>query len=232
VKVRDVQTKEEAASRGIYDPNREMPKVINKDGVQREWYKNGILKSEAPYVDGVRHGLFKNWDEKGNLVGQYQFVNGTGAVEIYYSNGYLNEYEEYKNNLKDGLQLELYDNGQVMSLNWQKKGEYFRDGFAFHKNGKLRSWGIFNKKGKLHGPIVYFDANGKNTEISYCFDGQKIDEQAYKNKVSEDATLIYFSDPQQYQSLITDEVRAVVEKYKNITPVKIPLVLDPNEVKL
>jgi antitoxin component YwqK of YwqJK toxin-antitoxin module len=37
-------------------------------GKSARWYKNGQIKSEKHYINNVKDGTFKEWDEKGNLI--------------------------------------------------------------------------------------------------------------------------------------------------------------------
>ena len=39
-------------------------------------HKNGQLRIEGGYVNGQRDGLFRNWDEDGQLTSEKTFVNG------------------------------------------------------------------------------------------------------------------------------------------------------------
>ena len=53
-----------------------------RDGKQHgkvfTFYENGRVQSAMPYVDGREHGIAKQWDEAGKLMGMYKLTHGTG----------------------------------------------------------------------------------------------------------------------------------------------------------
>ncbi|MFC1645896.1 toxin-antitoxin system YwqK family antitoxin [Candidatus Omnitrophota bacterium] len=70
-----------------------------RDGVHKEYYENGNLRSEISYKDGMWHGSFKTYYENGNLIEERNYVNGkldgirrqydedgSGPREFYYKN--------------------------------------------------------------------------------------------------------------------------------------------------
>jgi antitoxin component YwqK of YwqJK toxin-antitoxin module len=46
------------------------------NGISNEWYENGNLKEESNYFEGKRHGEYKYFDIKGNIINYDVFVNG------------------------------------------------------------------------------------------------------------------------------------------------------------
>jgi len=58
-------------------------------GISRAWHENGVLESEMPIVDGSVEGLVKQWNEDGELLGSYAICNGTGVQKTWYQNGKL-----------------------------------------------------------------------------------------------------------------------------------------------
>src|SRR5688572_21093087 len=66
-------------------PGRSVP----REGVARVRYANGTLASEHRFKDGLLHGLCREWDEKGNLLGEYRMVHGTGVQREWHDNGQL-----------------------------------------------------------------------------------------------------------------------------------------------
>lgn len=70
-----------------------------RHGIVREWHRNGVLATEEPYQDGLRHGLSRAWDEHGKLLGKFKMVHGTGIVRSWHDNGQL----QHEISLVDGL---------------------------------------------------------------------------------------------------------------------------------
>ena len=49
-----------------------------KHGREYIWNETGKLESVEPFFNGKRHGLAKQYGRKGNVIGTYRFVHGTG----------------------------------------------------------------------------------------------------------------------------------------------------------
>lgn len=49
-----------------------------KHGVEYWWLGGNLPRSAEPFVDGLPHGLAKQWDQDGRLLGTYRMVRGTG----------------------------------------------------------------------------------------------------------------------------------------------------------
>ena len=220
--------------------DRVMPNYLH--GVKREWYINGQLKSEEPYRMHVRDGLFRHWDEKGNLVGQYQINNGDGVLKIYNSKGQLLKEEHYKNNHVDGFKYEFYPPseyvfGRLEQDNYQ--------GPTVHYLGKrIVSMRFFGPDGRIHGPSVEFDLRNEEEKkdpdlgngLAYAgearrwyVDSRKVSEAEYAQAAATDKTLPpYFADIEQYKQFVTPEVFTLAEKYRTAPRIKIPLEFDAN----
>lgn len=97
---------------GIEKINRKDEKG-NKQGVWKDFYENGKLKSEVKFKDGVKDGYEKSYDQKGNLTNTEKFNNGKqvkNAPELaklevykeYYDDGTLKYEGGYANNIPVG----------------------------------------------------------------------------------------------------------------------------------
>ena len=49
--------------------------------MERFWWPNGELKEQGQWFDGRAHGVFKSWDQKGNLKKMSRYKNGE-LIEI------------------------------------------------------------------------------------------------------------------------------------------------------
>jgi len=68
------------------------------DGMQRSYWDNGKLKSEARYVDGKLDGPYKTWYENGQVFQDGQYSEGMmdGSWLIFYPNGQLAARAQYE----------------------------------------------------------------------------------------------------------------------------------------
>ena len=60
-----------------------------RNGIARTRHGNGILASEHRFKDGLLHGLCREWNESGNLLGEFKMVHGTGVQREWHDNGQL-----------------------------------------------------------------------------------------------------------------------------------------------
>ena len=83
--------------------------------VKKEWYENGQLSSEEPYVNNEKHGLCKDWYENGELMFEHPYVNGKihGLLKRWYKNGELNFEHPYVNGKIHGLCKDWFENGKL-----------------------------------------------------------------------------------------------------------------------
>jgi hypothetical protein len=72
-----------------HHPNRVSERSARRNGIARTRYGNGILASEHRFKDGLLHGLCREWDENGNLLGEFKMVHGTGVQREWHDNGQL-----------------------------------------------------------------------------------------------------------------------------------------------
>lgn len=223
---------EKRAVKGDMLLSRELYKNQILHGVQKEWHKNGQLMSDSPYFEGVRDGVFRHWDEKGQLVGKYQITKGVGIIKIYNSQGLLvKEVHLVIDEKQRALDMQVYSLGQ-RSLTW-KKGP-FPDGpsYSFYSDDSM--WGIafyLSLPGAadhiFHGPYIRFDERGNVTKKEWDIRGRRVSEKEYAKVAATNKSLPpYFADANKYKTFTTPETKALLKKYREMRPVKIPLEFD------
>ena len=127
-----------------------------KNGIGKEYYKDGKLKFEGEYLNGKRNGIGKRYYNDGKLLSEGEYLNGEkiGIFKKYYSDGKLLSEGEYLNGKK-----------------WNIK-EYDKNGNIINelKNGK-GYFNIYNKYNNLiyEGEFINGLKNGKGKE--YYNDG-------------------------------------------------------------
>ncbi len=95
-----------------------------QDGIQKEYYPNGKLKSEINYYSGVREGEAKFYYENGNLKEERFYLNGKaeGLVRYYNENGKLIEMATLENGKRQGP-TSIFDSTGVFVMDI-----YYEDG--------------------------------------------------------------------------------------------------------
>ncbi|WP_432221293.1 hypothetical protein ACRASX_11250 [Flavobacterium sp. TMP13] len=149
---------------GIYD---------SYNGKKTEYYDNDIIKAEYTLANNKINGVFKYYDEYGNLQKISNYVNGVlnGKVIEYNENGDKNAeyfivngnknglltfYENnkisyqtnFKDDLKNGLHTNLYYDDDTKKLYLKEYGQYIND----EKSG---SWKTFYLDGKTEKLLTY-----------------------------------------------------------------------------
>jgi len=208
---------------------RELYKKGKLHGVQKKWYPNEKIKTESPYREGIMHGDFKHWNENGQLIGQYKMRNGDGVITIFFDNGNLARVEFYKDNLKQGWYLEFYQNGNLKCINKMVHGKYIpKMNVAFHGSGKLYLMAMSDDQDHLkNGILIYFHEDDTLQEISYYLKGNKVNKAQYAAAQKKDETLPpLFANAPKYKETLSLEIKGLIEAYKTVEPVKIPLKFD------
>ncbi|MDP3442797.1 MAG: hypothetical protein Q8T08_08055, partial [Ignavibacteria bacterium] len=182
-----------------------------KQGLWKDYYPDGTLKSQGNYTDGAQVGAWEFYYPKGELEqrGTYNDKGKpNGKWTWYFSNGSILREEIYRNGLRDGLMTEYNSEGTITA-----QGDYIdgkEEGFWVFQTGQFREegefvegylnglWKHYFEDGKLafSGSFVDDLPNGKHTY--YYQDGSEREEGSYlmgrKNgewkKWNEDKTLI------------------------------------------
>lgn len=82
--------------------------------VHKDYYPDGIIKSEITFSDTLRDGIAKFYYENGNLKEERNYINGRvdGTVKQYYNNGKLHQIFSLINGKKEGP-VSLFDSNGV-----------------------------------------------------------------------------------------------------------------------
>jgi antitoxin component YwqK of YwqJK toxin-antitoxin module len=101
-------------------------------------YQNGGVQSETEYVNNVRHGMHKIYDEEGNLASEVRFENNkmVGALKAYYPNGTLKVISYYSEGQPHGDFIAYFPDGKI----WRKQQ---------YEMGVLKSTKEYDTEGKL-----------------------------------------------------------------------------------
>lgn len=152
--------------------------------IQRYW-PNGKLRAEGVLRQSWNDGVWKYFDEDGNLYSLVNYKDGmlNGESSRLYANGYKRTYI-YKNNIKngesvysdnesrliqicyyqndtlDGAYLEFYRTGITKRKTLYRNGLKVKDSL-FYENGVLLSCEQYNDEGKLHGRQIMYTLRGK-----------------------------------------------------------------------
>ena len=105
--------------------------------VQHEYYPNGRIKREASFRDNKREGVWRDFDEEGNVVNSQTYQNGVlvgqgivdtdgkrrGKYKEFYSDSTLRAEGLFVDGLRTGEWKFFYHNGQIQEIGNYKEGE-------------------------------------------------------------------------------------------------------------
>ena len=112
-----------------------------KDGLCKQWYPNGKLRSEVYYSNDLKHGLSVNYHKNGTVWTRctYRYDTLFGKFQMFHSNKKLNYLTYYDESGKpDSLHIVYYPNGIVSQLGFYDHGEKVKVWADFEVNGDLK----------------------------------------------------------------------------------------------
>ncbi|MEZ5328025.1 MAG: hypothetical protein R3F19_23520 [Verrucomicrobiales bacterium] len=184
----------------------------------RKW-RSGKLVSEETYSHGVRHGLWRTWNKKGELVGATVFEKGNGVQRIYYNDGSLEREIPFVEDKEHGIVVYLHENRQIRELYWYENGTIVRE-ISFDAEGKLVHTAWSNEKG-VHGS--YLNGDG---EFELSLNGRQVSTDDYREAAKSDANLppFFANGKECIEFVMSDQaVLKLSNHYKELDLVKIPL---------
>jgi len=173
-------------ARGIVDNNGE------KQGNWKEYYLNGVLKSEGNYVDDKKIGLWKFYHPNSKLEQIGKFAkNGkaTGEWKWYFSDGSLRKIELLMNGVHENEYIEYSQNGDIKLqgeyINGNREGPWkinvngYREEGQYLDGFKSGLWKYYHNNGQLIFQGSFVDGVPDGKHIWYYIDGKIKQEESY-----------------------------------------------------
>lgn len=154
--------------------------VDAQDSTFTKLWDDGNLQEQGDYVNNNKDGVWKSWNEKGELIELNQFTGGkviSKTIFEYYSHT-LNLL--YKQNKFDSL------NHLVEERNYVYKDNDVYDVVFYDNEIKISDGKMI--KGKKDGKWTYYNQDGSVKEIKKYIDGVDAEEIRESNKINKDYT--------------------------------------------
>lgn len=143
-------------------------------GPWKWFYPNGNLKAEGQFQNGMRNGLFKEFDLKGNMKKIEKYIDGVkqeSAEEVarlelrrdYFPDGKVKIEATYREGIPEGVRREFAPSGEV------------EQSYVF-RNGKLIAQGIMKLNGLKESLWKEFYPDGVTKSIGNYSNGQRVGE--------------------------------------------------------
>ena len=163
-----------------------------KTGLWKEFYKKIKIKEEGPFTDGLRHGIFRYYDIKGNLkeiinfkfglkIEEEESINTINVIRSYHDNGKVFQETIYLNGIKNGVNRKFNKKGDLIGGGEYKEGELVAIGITDKTGEKEGKWMFLylNKEKKSEGEFI----NGlKEGEWIYYFPTGEVEQRGFYKK--------------------------------------------------
>jgi uncharacterized protein len=131
-----------------------------KQGKWKYFHKNGIVSLEGSFKHGKKHGYFKTFDKKGNLLEAQKWINGEEIINVaelskleirkeYYPSGQVKTIASFKNDVPEGVRKEFAADGEIERSFILKNGQVIGEGLITEKGEKDGFWKEYFDSGKL-----------------------------------------------------------------------------------
>ena len=126
-------------------------------GQARTWHTNGQLASVGGYVDGLPHGRWQRFNERGKPIADFVMQRGAGTWIDAWDNGALRARGPMVNGERHGTWVQWRPSGKLRTIG------------AFLRGDRHGVWQLFNRSGQPNGTIVY--DRGSGLEVRWHDDG-------------------------------------------------------------
>ena len=154
--------------------------------MQREYYPSGKVKREASFRDGKREGVWREFDEDGNVINSQTYQKGAlvgqgivgtdgkrrGEYKEFYPDSTLRAEGLFIDGLRSGEWKFFYHNGKVQEVGSYKEGQPDGPWTWYYDNGQKQIEEQFFK-GQPNGPYKEYDSKGNVIVSGTYFDGMK-----------------------------------------------------------
>jgi hypothetical protein len=173
-----------------------------KHGVERYRHDDGRVSYEVRWKHGLRHGKAQQWDERGRLVLETTFRDGTGT-DVWWCGGILAEVRAYRSGKLHGIEQW-----------WATKKTVFVEGswFEGRKHGVWRMWG---DAGNLEGGGPHFYVRGKRVSRAEYLATRERDPSLGPYRAEDDApTRVMGAEASRTQRARPPEARRLAKRAK------------------
>jgi antitoxin component YwqK of YwqJK toxin-antitoxin module len=153
----------------IYNQSEEKEKKIKEEHIE-EFHNNGYLKLVGTYLDGIRDGEWKFYDEKGDLsiTGKYKKGKRDGVWVEYHKGG---EKIHFKQSYQDDKIIDTtfesyHETGEIETRGYYQDGKKHGEWISWYRNGKVRLSGKY-KNGKESGRFYLNNLDGSGREVFF-----------------------------------------------------------------
>lgn len=179
----------------------------NKQGVWQEFYEDGKVKYERVFRNGILNGLYKEFNEKGNLTMVLKYEYGQVVAEDITDEEAIdirNEYDErnrliksgpFRQNVPIGVHRTYNPEGEVIAAKtYDNDGRVTTEGIVNDQGHKLGSWKGFYPSGERKTTGQYLDNYRTGKWTFYRKNGRVEQTGEYRRGRTHGLWLWYYED--------------------------------------
>ncbi len=177
--------------RGIEKINRNDSRG-EKTGVWMEWSDSGVLLEQGVWKDGKRNGLFRFYDQWGQLDRVEKYLDGVvvsdaeETVEIdvrttRHKNGVIASRATYESEKRVGVFSEYDEEGMIISGALYEAGVKIGDGITNAQGQRIGFWRQFYSSGELKSEGAFSNGKREGQWKFYAISGELVQEGRYTN---------------------------------------------------
>lgn len=151
----------------------------------REYYPNGNQKLVGALDNGLRSGIYREYDEQGIIINGYIYesdtiiaegiIRGDGVFEgewkYYNKKGVIIAKGAYLNSKKDGKWVYYFENGKKEQEGTFKDNQLSGEWNWYYANGQLRRKEFYNRQEQNEGTVYEYDSLGNELTQGDYYNG-------------------------------------------------------------
>lgn len=153
----------------------------------KEFYPNGKAKLVGGIDNGMRTGIFREYDEEGKIINGYIYekdtmiaeglITGDGTYQgpwtLYYKSGKIKAKGEYVDSKREGKWIFYYSNGKKEQEGQFKENKLKGEWIWYYRNGQVQRQEFYNKNERLEGTVYEYDSLGNEMTKGDYYNGER-----------------------------------------------------------
>jgi uncharacterized protein len=168
---------------GVMIEDAEMTMVLD---IRKSYHENGSIKSVGGYKEGVKHGVFREYDEDEALTGGAEYTNGhqtatgltlpsgdrDGQWKLYYDDGSVKARGDYMEGKRNGAWMFFSETGELVQQGNYRSGRFHGDWTWYYSEGEVHRKEQYNQ-GREDGSFIELTVSGDTITSGMYTDGLK-----------------------------------------------------------
>ena len=176
-----------------------------RTGIWRDLYPDGLIKEDGNWANGLRNGVFKFFNKKGELEKLEKYEDGVLVIdeastaildirEEFYENGKVKNSGPYRLGKKQGNFREYDSNGNQIGGALYDNDVKMGEGMIDSLGRRIGPWKLFHPQGDLRSEGDYIQGLKDGPWVYYFEEGRKEQQGSYREDLPNGQWQWYFTD--------------------------------------